>query len=119
MGGTIPSQKGKKNTGKGKQFLIVGIKNKATYSVVWVPIRAQCHYVNKKWLSGILTNWPTIEIRLHKFRGLRTEQKTGGLNRLLKRDATMLKKQLSRLQTYLGRIKYMKRLLDIEFQQFV
>ncbi|MFQ6627835.1 hypothetical protein Gotur_006946, partial [Gossypium turneri] len=28
----------------------------------------------------------------------------GGLNRLPKRDAAMLKRQLSRLQTYLGRI---------------
>ncbi|TYI97576.1 hypothetical protein E1A91_D01G151800v1, partial [Gossypium mustelinum] len=94
-------------------FLIVGIKNKATYSVARVAIRARCHYANKKWLGGMLTNFPTIETRLHKFRDLRTEQKTGGLNRLPKRDATMLKKQLSRLQTYLSRIKYMTRLLDI------
>ncbi|TYH85251.1 hypothetical protein ES332_D02G252500v1 [Gossypium tomentosum] len=65
----------------------------------------------------MLTNWPTTETRLQKFRGLRTEQKTGavtwGLNHLLKRDATMLKRQLSRLQTYLGEIKYMTRLPDI------
>ncbi|MBA0812776.1 hypothetical protein Gohar_026714 [Gossypium harknessii] len=26
----------------------------------------------------MLTNWPTIETRLHKFRDLRPEQKTGG-----------------------------------------
>ncbi|MFQ6627834.1 hypothetical protein Gotur_006946, partial [Gossypium turneri] len=50
---------------------------------------------------------------LHKFRDLRIEQKMGGLNRLPKRDAAMLKRQLSRLQTYLGRIKYMTRLSDI------
>ncbi|TYH19299.1 hypothetical protein ES288_A05G341400v1 [Gossypium darwinii] len=83
---------------KGKQFLIVGTKNKAVDSVVRIAIRARCHYVNKKWLGGM---------------DLRTEQKTGGLNRLPKRDATMLKRQLSRLQTYLGGIKYMTRLLDI------
>ncbi|KAK8352397.1 hypothetical protein V6Z11_A05G091800 [Gossypium hirsutum] len=76
-------------------------------------IRARCHYVNKKWLGGMLTNWPTTETRLHKFKDLRTEQKTGGLNRLPKRDAAMLKRQLSRLQTYLGGIKYMTRLPDI------
>ena len=76
-------------------------------------IRARCHYVNKKWLGGMLTNWPTTETRLHKFRDLRTEQKTGRLNRLPKRDAAMLKRQLSRLQTYLGGIKYMTGLPDI------
>ena len=44
---------------------------------------------------------------------LYAEQKTGGLNRLPKRDAAMLKRQLSHLQTYLGGIKYMTRLPDI------
>ncbi|WJZ84544.1 hypothetical protein VitviT2T_004144 [Vitis vinifera] len=53
------------------------------------------------------TNWFTIETRLHKFKDLRTEQKMGRLNRLPKRDAVMLKRQLSHLQTYLGGIKYM------------
>ncbi|KAG5624194.1 hypothetical protein H5410_009412 [Solanum commersonii] len=33
---------------RGKQFLIVGTKNKATDSVEWAAIRARCHYFNKK-----------------------------------------------------------------------
>ncbi|GJT92026.1 ribosomal protein S2 [Tanacetum coccineum] len=37
---------------KGKQFLIVGTKNKEADSVAWAAIRARCHYVNKKWLGG-------------------------------------------------------------------
>ncbi|KAK4733672.1 hypothetical protein R3W88_007933 [Solanum pinnatisectum] len=100
-------------TSRGKQILIVGTKNKAADSVEWAVIRAQCHYINKKWLGGMLTNWSTTETRLHKFRGLRMEQKRGRLNRLLKRDTTMLKRQLSHLQTHLGEIKYMTGVLDI------
>ncbi|OMP10482.1 Ribosomal protein S2 [Corchorus capsularis] len=88
-------------------------KKEAADSVARAAIRARCHYVNKKWLGGMLTNWPTTETRLHKFRDLRTEQKMGRLNRLPKRDAAMLKRQLSRLQTYLGGIKYMTGLPDI------
>ncbi|KAF3614600.1 30S ribosomal protein S2, chloroplastic, partial [Capsicum annuum] len=68
---------------------------------------------NKKWLGGMLTNWSTTETRLHKFRDLRMEQKTRRLNRLPKRDPTMFKRQLSRLQTYLGGIKYMIGVPDI------
>ncbi|KAK3014791.1 hypothetical protein RJ639_009122 [Escallonia herrerae] len=98
---------------RGKQFLIVGTKKKATDLVAWAAIRARCHYVNKKWLGGMLTNWSTIKTRLHKFRDLRTKQKTGRLSRLPKRDAAMLKRQLSHLQTYLGGINYMTRLPDI------
>ncbi|KAJ0030657.1 hypothetical protein Pint_12354 [Pistacia integerrima] len=103
----------KHKASRGKQFLIVGTKNKAADSVARAAIRARCHYVNKKWLGGMLTNWSTTETRLQKFRDLRTEQKTGRLNRLPKRDAAMLKRQLSRLQTYLGGIKYMTGVPDI------
>ncbi|KAJ8424925.1 LOW QUALITY PROTEIN: hypothetical protein Cgig2_021932 [Carnegiea gigantea] len=92
---------------RGKQFLIVGTKKKATDSVARAAIRARCHYVNKKWLRGMLTNWSTTEERLQKFRDLRIEQKMGRLARLSKRDEAMLKRQLSHLQTYLGGIKYM------------
>ena len=62
---------------RGKQFLIVGTKNKAVDSVARAAIRARCHYVNKKWLGGMLMNWYTMEMILHKFRDLRTEKKWG------------------------------------------
>ena len=96
-----------------KQFLIVGTKKKAADLVMRAAIRSRCHYVNKKWLGGILTNWSTTETRLQKFRDLRMEQKTGRLNCLTKGDAARLKRQLSHLQTYLGGIKYMTGLPDI------
>lgn len=96
---------------RGKQFLIVGT-TKANL-VKRAAIRARCHYVNKKWLGGMLTNWYTTETRLRKFRDLRTEQKTGKLTSLPKRDAATLKRQLSHLETYLGGIKYMTGLPDI------
>nr|YP_010919424.1 ribosomal protein S2 [Muiriantha hassellii]WAJ51934.1 ribosomal protein S2 [Muiriantha hassellii] len=98
---------------RGKLFLIVGTKKKAADSVARAALKARCHYVNKKWLGGMLTNWSTIETRLHKFRDLRTEQKRGRLDSLPKRDAAILKRQLSRLHTYLGGIKYMTRVPDI------
>lgn len=61
----------------------------------------------------MLTNWSTTETRLHKFRDLRGEQKMGKLSRLPKRDAAMLKRKLSTLQTYPGGIKYLTGLSDI------
>lgn len=98
---------------RGNQFLIVGTKKRVADSVARAAIRARCHYVNKKWLGGMLTNWSTTEKRLHKFRDLRMEQKMGRLERLPKRDAARLKRQLSHLQAYLGGIKYMTGLPDI------
>ncbi|KAG4133668.1 hypothetical protein ERO13_D08G103720v2 [Gossypium hirsutum] len=87
---------------KEKQLLIVGTKNKAADLVAQAAIRAWRHYKLAHYRN-----------ELHKFRDLRTEQKMGGLNHLLKRDTVMLKRQLSRLQTYLGGIKYIMRLPNI------
>nr|YP_010689846.1 ribosomal protein S2 [Ceratostigma plumbaginoides]WBR75554.1 ribosomal protein S2 [Ceratostigma plumbaginoides]WBR75636.1 ribosomal protein S2 [Ceratostigma plumbaginoides] len=98
---------------KRKQFLIVGTNKKAAGSVARAAIRARCHYVNKKWLGGMLTNWSTTQTRLHKLRNLRMEQKSGRLACLPKRDAALLKRQLLHLQRYLGGIKYMTKLPDI------
>ncbi|XLS64863.1 hypothetical protein HN51_024837 [Arachis hypogaea] len=64
-------------------------------------------------LGGMLTNWYTTETRLHKFRSLRTEQKKGRIHSLPKKDTTILKRQLSHLETYMGGIKYMTGLPDI------
>ena len=60
---------------EGKQFLIVGTKKKAADSVARAAIRARCHYVNKKWLGGMLKNWYTTETRLQKFRDLRMNKR--------------------------------------------
>nr|WRO37690.1 ribosomal protein S2 [Danxiaorchis mangdangshanensis] len=98
---------------RGKKFLIVSTKKKAADLVASAAIRARCHYVNKKWLGGMLTNWSTTETRLQKLRDLKAEQKIGKFNRLTKGDAVILKKKLSTLQAYLGGIKYMTGLPDI------
>ncbi|XP_047267065.1 30S ribosomal protein S2, chloroplastic-like [Capsicum annuum] len=45
---------------RGKQFLIIGTKNKATDSVEWAAIRARCHYVNKKWLGRLTSIGPGV-----------------------------------------------------------
>ncbi|CAN6462239.1 unnamed protein product [Victoria cruziana] len=92
---------------RGKHFLIVGMKDKAADSVASATIRARCHYVNKKWLGGMSTNWSTMEMRLQKFRDLRVRAEMEQFSRLPKRDAAILKRQLSHFQTYLGGIKYM------------
>jgi len=42
-------------TNGGKQFLIIGTK-RTVDSVMQAAVKAQCHYVNKKWLDDMLTN---------------------------------------------------------------
>nr|BAT70083.2 ribosomal protein S2 [Takakia lepidozioides] len=98
---------------KGKQFLIVGTEYQAADLVASAAIKARCHYVNRKWLGGMLTNWSTTETRLQRFKDLENKEDTGVLNRLPKKEAANLKRQLAQLQKYLGGIKYMTSLPDI------
>nr|ANP26270.1 ribosomal protein S2 [Monotropa uniflora]ASN78988.1 ribosomal protein S2 [Monotropa uniflora] len=98
-----------------KQFLIIGTNKDIADLVLRSALKARCHYVNKKWLGGILTNWVTTEKQLNKLRDLKIEQKGVKLKSLLipKRQSTKLRKQLVHLQTYFGGIIYMTRLPDI------
>jgi small subunit ribosomal protein S2 len=98
---------------KGKQFLIVGTKYQAADLIASASIKARCHYVNQKWLGGMLTNWSTIEQRLQRFKELENQEKIGILNKLPKKEAANLKRQLAQLRKYLEGIKYMTSLPDI------
>jgi small subunit ribosomal protein S2 len=98
---------------KGKQFLIVGTKYQAADLIASAAIKARCHYVNQKWLGGMLTNWSTIEKRLQRFKDLEKKESTGIINQLPKREAANLKRQLTQLRKYLGGIKYMTSLPDV------
>ncbi|KAI4970518.1 hypothetical protein ZWY2020_001432 [Hordeum vulgare] len=75
-------------------ILIVGTKKRATDLVASAAIRARCHYVNKKWFSGMLTNWSITKTRLSQFRDLRAEEKMGKFHHLPKRDVAILKRKL-------------------------
>nr|YP_010291109.1 ribosomal protein S2 [Juncus compressus]YP_010291370.1 ribosomal protein S2 [Juncus tenuis]ULQ66699.1 ribosomal protein S2 [Juncus compressus]ULQ67033.1 ribosomal protein S2 [Juncus tenuis] len=101
---------------KGQNILIVGTKKwpqKVADSVALAAIRARCHYVNKKWFRGMLTNWVITYMKLFKLKHLKVLENKGRFHSVPKRDAAILKKKLSTLQKYLGGIKYMTNLPDI------
>nr|YP_008965581.1 ribosomal protein S2 [Phelipanche purpurea]CDH98322.1 ribosomal protein S2 [Phelipanche purpurea] len=98
---------------RGKQFLIVGTETITADLVEEAAIKADCHFVNKKWTGGLLTNWSITEERLKYFNYLRVKEIKGGFDCLPKKDAAVVKRQLSRFQKTLGGIKNMSGLPDI------
>nr|YP_009425273.1 ribosomal protein S2 [Asplenium prolongatum]ASU93980.1 ribosomal protein S2 [Asplenium prolongatum] len=98
---------------EGKEFPTVGTKNQVTDLIASAAIRSQCHYVNKRWLGGTLTNWFTTETRLRRFQYLQNEEDTGGFDRIPKQEAVILRGQLSKPKKCLGGIQYMSNLPDI------
>jgi small subunit ribosomal protein S2 len=98
---------------QGKQFLFVGTKYQASDLIAAASKKARAHYVNEKWLGGMLTNWSTIETRLHRFQQLESKEMEGTLNQLPKKEAAVMKRQLNQLRKYLDGIRYMRDLPDL------
>jgi small subunit ribosomal protein S2 len=98
---------------QGKKFLFIGTKRQAAGIVAQEASRCGAYYVNQRWLGGMLTNWATIKTRVDRLKDLERREETGALDLLPKKEASMLRRELEKLQKYLGGIKHMRKIPDI------
>jgi small subunit ribosomal protein S2 len=98
---------------KGSKFLFIGTKRQAAGIVAQEALRCGSYFVNQRWLGGMLTNWATIKTRVDRLKELERRQETGQLDLLPKKEAAMLRRELEKLQKYLGGIKAMRKVPDI------
>ena len=105
----------KDQVGLGKQVVFVGTKKQAQDTVREEAERCNMHFVNQRWLGGMLTNWATIEKRLARLRALETMRADGTFERLPKKEVILLEKEIGKLEKLLGGIKELQRRPDILF----
>ena len=98
---------------QGKKFLFVGTKRQAAGIIAQEALRCGSHYINQRWLGGMLTNWATIKTRAERLKDLERREETGALDLLPKKEASMLRREMTKLQKYLGGIKNMRKVPDI------
>nr|YP_001019101.1 ribosomal protein S2 [Chlorokybus atmophyticus]Q19VA1.2 RecName: Full=Small ribosomal subunit protein uS2c; AltName: Full=30S ribosomal protein S2, chloroplastic [Chlorokybus atmophyticus]ABD62250.2 ribosomal protein S2 [Chlorokybus atmophyticus]WKT05635.1 ribosomal protein S2 [Chlorokybus atmophyticus] len=98
---------------EGKEFLFIGTKNQAADIISSEALRCRSHFVNQRWLGGMLTNWPTIKTRIKRLKDLEQSEKNGTLDNLPKKESAVLKRQLDKLRKYLGGLQDMKTLPDV------
>jgi small subunit ribosomal protein S2 len=98
---------------QGKKFLFVGTKRQAAGIIAQEATRCGANYVNQRWLGGMLTNWATIKTRAERLKELERREETGALDLLPKKEASVLRREMERLQKYLGGIKTMRKLPDV------
>lgn len=99
----------------GGKILFVGTKKQAQDSVKEEAIRSGMFYVNQRWLGGTLTNFETIQKRIKRLKDIEKMQENGTFEVLPKKEVVQLKKELERLEKFLGGIKEMKGLPDALF----
>nr|QUE29824.1 ribosomal protein S2 [Erythrotrichia carnea] len=103
----------KESASEGKKFLFVGTKRQAAGIIAEEAERCNSFYVNQRWLGGMLTNWVTIKSRVDRLKSLERKEAAGELERLGKKEASMLRKELEKLRKHLGGIKNMNSLPDV------
>lgn len=99
----------------GGTVLFVGTKKQAQDSVKEEAARAGMYFVNQRWLGGTLTNFSTIQKRIKRLKDIEKMQENGTFEVLPKKEVVQLKKELERLEKFLGGIKDMKGLPDALF----
>lgn len=89
-------------------ILFVGTKKQAQEAIKEEATRAGMYFVNQRWLGGTLTNFQTIQKRIKRLKDIERMQEDGTFEVLPKKEVVQLKKELERLEKFLGGIKDMK-----------
>ncbi len=94
----------------GGEVLFVGTKKQAGDSVREEALRANAHYVNARWLGGMMTNFKTIQTRVARLEQLHKMAEDGTFDLLPKKEVAQLTLEIEKLEKYLGGIKNMQKL---------
>ncbi len=100
---------------EGRNILFVGTKRQAQEAISEEAQRCEMHFVNLRWLGGLLTNFQTIRKSLDRLRELDGLETDGKFEDLTKKERIRLDKQRIRLNRVLSGIRKMDRLPDALF----
>ena len=95
---------------RGDSVLFVGTKKQAQEALADAAQRSGQHYVNTRWLGGMLTNFQTIKRRIQRLEALEARRDAGEFERLTKKEASKLSDEITKLDSALGGIRKMRRL---------
>ncbi|MDP9415650.1 MAG: 30S ribosomal protein S2 [Pseudomonadota bacterium] len=98
----------------GGKVLFVGTKRQAQDAIAEAARRSGQHFVNHRWLGGMLTNWKTISNSIKRFKSLE-EQLSGDTAGLTKKEVLQLTRERDKLELSLGGIRDMGGLPDVIF----
>ena len=99
----------------GGTILFVGTKKQAQDPVREAADRCNMPYVNERWLGGMLTNFGTISKRVGKMLELERQKEIGEFEVMIKKEALLLDRELTKLLRNLGGLRSMTKAPDAIF----
>jgi len=100
---------------EGGRVLFVGTKRSAREAIQKEAERAGMPFVNQRWLGGMLTNFKTVRQSIKRLTDITELSNNGQLEKRGKKEATMLRREMIKLERSLGGIKAMESLPDAVF----
>ncbi len=98
----------------GGKVLFVGTKRQAQEPIAQTARACGQHFVNHRWLGGMLTNWKTISGSIKRLKTLE-EQLSGDTTGLTKKEVLQLTRERDKLEMSLGGIRDMGGIPDVMF----
>ncbi|MFC4295032.1 30S ribosomal protein S2 [Novosphingobium tardum] len=98
----------------GGKVLFVGTKRQAQQPIADIARQSGQHFVNHRWLGGMLTNWKTISNSIKRLKTLE-EQLSGDTAGLTKKEVLQLTRERDKLELSLGGIRDMGGIPDVMF----
>ena len=99
----------------GGTVLFVGTKRQAQDAVADESQRCGMHFVNQRWLGGLLTNFTTIQRSLARLRELEAMSTDGRYESLSKKEIAGIEKEKKKIAKNLDGIRLMTKLPDAIF----
>ena len=92
---------------EGGEVLFVGTKKQAQEAIKEEAERCGMHFVNARWLGGMLTNYKTIQKRIARLEQLNKMKEDGTFDLLPKKEVIKLELEIEKLEKFMGGIKNM------------
>ena len=98
----------------GGKILFVGTKRQAQQPIADTARACNQHFVNHRWLGGMLTNWKTVSGSIKRLKTLE-EQLSGDTSGLTKKEVLQRTRERDKLELSLGGIRDMNGIPDVMF----
>lgn len=97
------------------KVLFVGTKRAAQATMKEQAERCGMPYVNQRWLGGMMTNYKTVRQSIKRLKELEAMEINGILNKMTKKEAQDVRREIAKLEASIGGIKQMGTLPDALF----
>ena len=93
----------------GGTVLFIGTKKQAQDPIKFFAEKCGMHYINERWLGGMLTNFDTIAKRVAKMQEYERMRDTGEFELMPKKEALLITREMEKLQKNLSGIRGMSK----------